>query len=88
MTIQERNVKYKKKKKMERPVILIYEVNRVIAKTKGNKSAEPDKIILEILSARDKYGVDEFTEIKNEIYNSGEITEDQCMTNFYSCGKP
>lgn len=51
MTIQERKVKYKK---MERPLILICEVNTVISKTKGNKSAEPDKVLLEILSAKEK----------------------------------
>lgn len=40
------------------------------------KTAGPGGIVTEMLSALDDFNIDKITEVRNEIYNSNHITED------------
>lgn len=47
-----------------------------MAKLIRNKATGPDGIVIEMLAALDDFCIDKITDIINEIYNSGYISED------------
>lgn len=57
-------------------MILKFEIKSSLNKMKKNKSAISDKIVTGIMRALDGLGSNMVTEVINEIYNSGEISED------------
>lgn len=46
-----------------------------------NKTAGPDEIVIEMLSALDDFRIDKNTEIIKEIYDTGEIPENRTQSN-------
>src|SRR5207244_8474015 len=74
-------------KGIEGPEILKYEVRFAIKQTKRNKACGPDNIYAELLQATDEFSVDKFTEIANDMYNSGNIPEDLSNSIFIALPK-
>lgn len=66
---------------MDEPVVLKSEVKLALAMMNRNKSAGPNSIVIEILSALDNLGIDKITEIINKklmtatkiLKNSGDV---------------
>ena len=75
------------RKNMEGPEILRSEVRAAIAKMKRNKTAGPDKIVIEMVTALEDFGIEKVTEVINEIYNTGEIPEDLSKSIFIALPK-
>lgn len=62
----------KQKQNIQITVILKFRISSTLAKMNRNKSAGPDRIVIEILSAYDDFRINVITR-NNEICNSGEI---------------
>lgn len=60
---------------MKRSGILNTELRTVIGKKEKKKTAGPDKVAIEILASLDHFGIDKVTEVLNELYRSGEISD-------------
>lgn len=56
--------------------MLSFRVRRAPANKSRNNAAEPDWIMIEMLSDWDDFNMNKITEIIDEIYDSGETTED------------
>lgn len=63
-------------------MILKFDVRSSLNKMKKNKSARSDKIVTEVMRALDGLVSNTVTEVINEIYNSGEISEDSSRSVF------
>ena len=74
-------------KKIEGPKILKSEVRTAIAKMRKNKAAEPDEIVVEMVTALDEFGIDQLTGVINEIYDSGKIPEELSQSIFIALPK-
>ena len=61
---------------MEGPEILRSEMRAAMTKMKRNKTAGPDEIVIEVVTALEDIGIEKVTEVINEIYNTGEIPVD------------
>ena len=62
--------------------ILKSEAGTAIAKMKLSKSAGPDGIVTEMITALEDYGIDKLTDVINKIYDSGEFQADLCKSIF------
>ena len=67
---------------MDDPKILRSEVQAELKKMKRHKAAKPDEIVTEMITSLEESGVSKVTDILNEIYDTGEIPEDICITIF------
>ena len=65
---------------MDSPKILRSELYTKLKKIKRHKATGPDEIVTEMLTSLEEYGVSKVTDIINEIYDTGEITEDLCSS--------
>ena len=61
---------------MDWPKILKEEVRAALEKMTKNKTAGPDEIVIEMLTALEEFGIEKLTDLVNEIYDSGDIPED------------
>ena len=75
------------RKKIEGPRILTSDVSAAIARTKRNKTAGPDEVLVEMIEALNDFGIDTMTELINEIYDNGMIPEDQGKSIFIALPK-
>lgn len=57
------------------PEILKSEVRPVLDKMNRNKTEGEDRIVIEMLTAFDNFGIDKTAEVISKIYNSGKIPE-------------
>ena len=60
---------------MEGPKILQTEIRAAVNKMKKNRTASPDKIVLEMIEALGDFGIQHLTTIENIIHVTGEIFE-------------
>ena len=64
------------RKNMEEPEILKSGVRAAMAKMKRNKSAGPDEIVIELLTALEDFGIEKVTKVINGVSYTGVIPED------------
>ena len=75
------------RKSIEGPEILTSEVRAAPQEMKRNKAAGPDDIVTEMIVALEDFGIEELTEVLNEVYDSGEIPEDLSKSIFIALPK-
>jgi hypothetical protein len=75
------------KKNIEGPPIMKDEVRQAIKSIKNNKATGSDGIAAEMIRSLDELGVDVFTKLINNIYDTGEIPEDLTKSIFIALPK-
>ena len=63
-------------KNMGSPKILQSEVRYAVQRMKNGKAVRPDKIAIEMIKALEEFGISKLTEVKNQIYESGNFPEE------------
>ena len=58
-----------------------------MAKMKRNKSAGPDEIVIDVLTALEGFGIEKVTKVINKVSNTGEIPEDLSKSIFIALPK-
>ena len=76
----DRGVKPAIPKNMDGPKILRSDIQEALKKMKRHKAARPDEIVTELITSLEEYGVNKVVDTINEIYDTGEISENLCIS--------